>query len=383
MLKALLSNKEKLLELANTPLNENCSAVILKKLHEKLGDPRKFLIPYVFSESELKCKDLADLAVILKKLLEKLRDPRKFLIPCGFSELKCKALSDLVPLLLLAIFLEEFADELAHITFPPGNDDLPFDIKSDLREIEYLMNHDPTKEMDSILYNSVDEDNLADPNNDLVDTIPEMFTDEHTFDYSSPPLYDDFDDDLVELESETDDVYDVPFDSKEDKIKGSKHLIDELDPPRSSDFLPSLEYDSVLYENFSKVDALPSTNNADKDFNPPLSDHELPFYKEVPASETLLSFSSENEDKNFKPGILTSKRVHTSLLPKVSNRGSKAFKAIKIFESPMEIFPCSYREDIRILDVPIAWILKTRARGFALRSLALRNPRLHFGNPIS
>ncbi|GKD68238.1 reverse transcriptase domain-containing protein [Tanacetum coccineum] len=28
--------------------------------------------------------------------------------------------------------LEEFADELAHITFPPGNDDLPFDAESDL-----------------------------------------------------------------------------------------------------------------------------------------------------------------------------------------------------------------------------------------------------------
>nr|GEU79466.1 reverse transcriptase domain-containing protein [Tanacetum cinerariifolium] len=59
MLKALLSNKEKLLELANTPLNENCSSVILKKLLEKLGDPRKFLIPCGFNE--LKCKALADL----------------------------------------------------------------------------------------------------------------------------------------------------------------------------------------------------------------------------------------------------------------------------------------------------------------------------------
>nr|GEU47512.1 reverse transcriptase domain-containing protein [Tanacetum cinerariifolium] len=59
MLKALLSNKEKLLELANTPLNENCSAVILKKLPEKLGDPGKFLILYGFSE--LKCKALVDL----------------------------------------------------------------------------------------------------------------------------------------------------------------------------------------------------------------------------------------------------------------------------------------------------------------------------------
>ncbi|GJU15704.1 reverse transcriptase domain-containing protein, partial [Tanacetum coccineum] len=45
MLKSLLSNKEKLIELANIPVSENCSAVILKKLPEKLGDPGKFLIP--------------------------------------------------------------------------------------------------------------------------------------------------------------------------------------------------------------------------------------------------------------------------------------------------------------------------------------------------
>nr|GEX60802.1 hypothetical protein [Tanacetum cinerariifolium] len=98
-------------------------------------------------------------------------------------------------------------------------------------------------EMDFILEDSIDKANLPDPNNDLIDTIPEMFTDEHTLDYSSPPLYDDVNDDLVELESNNDDVYDDPFDSKEDKIKESKLSIDELDPSRSSDFLPSPECD--------------------------------------------------------------------------------------------------------------------------------------------
>ncbi|GKB42493.1 hypothetical protein Tco_0887435 [Tanacetum coccineum] len=44
-IKSLLSNKEKLFELARTPLNEHCSAVLLKTLPEKLGDPGKFLIP--------------------------------------------------------------------------------------------------------------------------------------------------------------------------------------------------------------------------------------------------------------------------------------------------------------------------------------------------
>ncbi|GJX83935.1 reverse transcriptase domain-containing protein [Tanacetum coccineum] len=56
----LISNKEKLFELANTPLNENCSAVLLKKLPKKLGDPGKFLIPYDFSELD-ECLALADL----------------------------------------------------------------------------------------------------------------------------------------------------------------------------------------------------------------------------------------------------------------------------------------------------------------------------------
>nr|GEX90519.1 hypothetical protein [Tanacetum cinerariifolium] len=71
--------------------------------------------------------------------------------------------------------LEEFSDELALITFPPGNDDLPFDIKSDLREIEYLLNRDPTKEIYSILEDLVDVYNLTDSNNNLFDTIPKMF----------------------------------------------------------------------------------------------------------------------------------------------------------------------------------------------------------------
>nr|GFC32214.1 hypothetical protein [Tanacetum cinerariifolium] len=39
MFKKLLNNKDKLIELTETPLNENCSAVVLKKLLEKLGDP--------------------------------------------------------------------------------------------------------------------------------------------------------------------------------------------------------------------------------------------------------------------------------------------------------------------------------------------------------
>ncbi|GJV66296.1 reverse transcriptase domain-containing protein [Tanacetum coccineum] len=333
MLKALLSNKEKLLELANTPLNENCSAVILKKLPEKLGDPGKFLIPCSFSE--LNCKALADLGasinlmplLVWKKLgrfmfpadfviVDYESDPRVPLIlgrpflrnaralidvhgeelilrdgderlilnmkhgtssysnkhqresinmidiynisykdyledlfanekmtnhlsgnPTFSSEpdsltsdltspevkddifdpegdivlieklLNLDSTKDLPPspnvnplsgsttssyLITSEISdysLEEFADELALIeSFPPGNDNMtPEDV---IREIEYFLNRDPLAE------NS--------PNNDLIYTIPEMFTDEHTLDYSSLPRYDDANDDLFDLKTDSD-----------------------------------------------------------------------------------------------------------------------------------------------------------------------------------
>nr|GFB86022.1 hypothetical protein [Tanacetum cinerariifolium] len=45
-IKSLLTNNDKLFELAKIPLNENCSAMLLKKLPEKLGDLVKFLILY-------------------------------------------------------------------------------------------------------------------------------------------------------------------------------------------------------------------------------------------------------------------------------------------------------------------------------------------------
>nr|GEW21538.1 reverse transcriptase domain-containing protein [Tanacetum cinerariifolium] len=459
MLKALLSNKEKLLELANTPFNENCSAVILKKLPEKLGDPRKFLIPCGFSK--LKCKALADLGArinfmplsIWKKLgLPELISTRmtlelanqaictpdgiardvfvlvgKFTFPADFIIVDYES-DPRVPLILGRSFLQiaralidvhgeemilrdevkddvfnpeggnvlpeklldldstkdlhlphhvnllsgntipssspnqllkEFADELTLITFPPGNDDLSFDIESNLKEIEYLLHHDPIKEIDTIIKDSIDQSNLADLNDNLVDSMPEMFTDKHALDYSSPSLYDEYDDDLFEVESDSKYVYNDPFDSKGEKIKEPKLLIYELDLP--SDFLLPSEYDSFLSEDFSKDDTLPSTNNEDKlaishassilkDFNPPLN--ELPSFKEVLGAKTLFSFSSENEGKNFKPRIHTSKEVYSSLIPELSNQGYNVFKIIKILKGPMKIFLFSSGENIHILDVP-------------------------------
>nr|GEZ52126.1 hypothetical protein [Tanacetum cinerariifolium] len=77
MFKKLL-NKDKLIELTKTPLNENCSVEVLKKLLEKLGDPGRFLIPCDFLEFN-NCLALADLGASINlmplSIWKKLRLP--------------------------------------------------------------------------------------------------------------------------------------------------------------------------------------------------------------------------------------------------------------------------------------------------------------------
>ncbi|GKF74846.1 hypothetical protein Tco_0224290, partial [Tanacetum coccineum] len=85
-----------------------------------------------------------------------------------------------------------------------------------------------------------------------------------------------------------------------------------------------------------------------------------------PVIDTLLPFSSENEDKVFNHGVLTSKEKSP---PSSSHRG---FKASKLFhhKSPKLI----YGEDIPNLDVLIALDFEaSRARGFVLRSLEIQS----------
>nr|GEX08412.1 reverse transcriptase domain-containing protein [Tanacetum cinerariifolium] len=59
-IKSLLTNKDKLCKLARTPLNEHCSAILLKKFPEKLKDLGKFLISCDFPKMA-ECLALADL----------------------------------------------------------------------------------------------------------------------------------------------------------------------------------------------------------------------------------------------------------------------------------------------------------------------------------
>nr|GEZ72065.1 reverse transcriptase domain-containing protein [Tanacetum cinerariifolium] len=78
MFKKLRNNKDKLIELTKTPLNENCSAVVLKKLPKKLRDLGRFLIPCEFTGLD-NCLALADLGASINlmplSIWKKLRLP--------------------------------------------------------------------------------------------------------------------------------------------------------------------------------------------------------------------------------------------------------------------------------------------------------------------
>nr|GFC51869.1 hypothetical protein [Tanacetum cinerariifolium] len=118
--------------------------------------------------------------------------------------------------------------------------------------------------------------------------------------------FDVYPDDFLEIEFDNT-VDDDSFDFEGEKIKEAELLINQLDLP--CDILS--EYDSFNSQDFSRDDVLPSPDNEDKDFDPLF--YELLIFKEVPISMRLLSFSSENEEKVFKPGIYTSKKVHCFL----------------------------------------------------------------------
>nr|GEW29561.1 reverse transcriptase domain-containing protein [Tanacetum cinerariifolium] len=80
--------------------------------------------------------------------------------------------------------LEEFADELAIISYPPDYDDNhTCDIESDIREIEFLLYQGE----DSDFKDSIDQYVLTHCDDLFVDPPPEMFTDEQPPDYSFPP----------------------------------------------------------------------------------------------------------------------------------------------------------------------------------------------------
>ncbi|GKF28673.1 reverse transcriptase domain-containing protein, partial [Tanacetum coccineum] len=139
---SLLSNTDKLFKLANSPLNANCSALLLKKLPEKLGDPGKFLIPCDFSELD-ECLALDDLGAsinlvplsVWKKLsLPELTPTRMTLelanrlvaYPVGVAE-------DVFVKIGKFYFLADFVVVDYDLTLPVNDESITFNVRHTLR----------------------------------------------------------------------------------------------------------------------------------------------------------------------------------------------------------------------------------------------------------
>nr|GFA32869.1 hypothetical protein [Tanacetum cinerariifolium] len=217
-------DEEKLLELENTPLNENCSAVILKKLPEKLRDLGKFLIPY------------------------------------GFSDLKCKALADLgASINLMPLSVWKNLEMILH----DGDERLTLNMRHDTSSYS----NQPQKESINLI--NVLNDSSEDFLENLFSTNHQSGNPTFSPKLTSPEVKDDvFDPEkgnvlpekLLDLDS-TKDLHPPhhinPLSGSTTSSSSPTHLLED-------DFLPPFEYDSFLFKDFSEVDALPSTNNEDK-----------------------------------------------------------------------------------------------------------------------
>ncbi|GKD22645.1 reverse transcriptase domain-containing protein, partial [Tanacetum coccineum] len=429
VVKDLLKDKEKLEELANTPINDECSAILLNKVPEKLGDPRKFLIPCILQDLKV-CNSLADsrasinlmpLSIYEKLGIGSLKPTRMTLELANRSVPLLKGIAqdvivkvdkfnfladfvvvdfeaDLrVPIILRRPFLrtakalvdlyeekltlrveneqvvfytdkssrnnsrdiqsvhciniidfskdkpisdsttfssdslpgssfpssplvetsdsllEEFADELALLdSFLPGNKDDNFNLEADLREIESLLNRDP----------STDSSHTTDIN--IIDPILERFTDEPALVYSSP-LGDD-DDDLFDLKYDNDEWKKLDSTLPKESSESSEIATLISSPFGNEDnvFNPGILIlgGTQIFHDESKdkdlkVNSLTEVllifveNNFLSHSSDRSTDRELLFFLELTVIETLLSFSSKNEDKVFNPGILFFNRVHS------------------------------------------------------------------------
>ncbi|GJW72298.1 hypothetical protein Tco_0129215 [Tanacetum coccineum] len=157
--KNLLSNKEKLFELANTPVNENCLAVILRSCPKNWETPLNLMllsygeaITLVLTPTHM-ILELADRSTtipigIAEDVFVKVG---KFHFPADFNgnptptsePIIAKSSPSLTPFEGGDFILEEIEAYFASDSVLPGIDDAEFDPEGDIVLIEEMLNNDP------------------------------------------------------------------------------------------------------------------------------------------------------------------------------------------------------------------------------------------------
>ncbi|GJW84492.1 reverse transcriptase domain-containing protein [Tanacetum coccineum] len=142
MFRKLLNNKDKIIDLIKTPMNENFPTVILKKFLEKLGDST---FSYNTIESvnrvnviDVACEEFAQ-EVLRFSNISKSGNPTPTLEP-----ILSISPPSLTPFEGGNFILEEIEACLTSKSIPLGIDDADFDPKEDLLTLERLLNSDPS-----------------------------------------------------------------------------------------------------------------------------------------------------------------------------------------------------------------------------------------------
>ncbi|GJT60807.1 hypothetical protein Tco_1004340 [Tanacetum coccineum] len=265
----------------------------------------------------------------------------------------------------IIFLIKEFAGELAPINpIPPGI--VEADPEKDIRLIEKLLNDDSSPH------------SLEELNYEIPDAIIESFS-------PSPIPVEDTDSLMEEI-----DIFLALDDSIPPGIKNDDYdsegdilFLEEL---LNKDSLSCPEYETFHFDHYNRNSGDVTTKVVDDISD--ISTRELYVHvpnvlpthpTHYPVFDTLLPFSSENEDKVFNPRILILKEEKSP--PLLSHRGFKVFPLINDSESPMMI----YGGDIPILDVPYLHFYPpspnqdfpdfedSRAHGFVHRSLDLQS----------
>nr|GEY78592.1 reverse transcriptase domain-containing protein [Tanacetum cinerariifolium] len=290
-----------------------------------------------------------DESVILKKLPEKLGDPRKFLILCGFSELKCKALTDLgasINLMSLSVWKKlEVKDDVFDpdqvlkplFPFPIPVEDRDYFLKKSDTSPSYLNNSLPEYET---FINHTKETNSGKTRVH----VPNVLTTHPTLMLDSDFIPSD--NSLLE--------YKIFYFDNEEKNSGGTTIHADISHSDlecfNFDFKPNPGELTSIVDSEICENVLSATN-----VNLPSEEDHYPLFAYVVwiflSFLTYLVvppniFSFGNEDTIFDPGIAN---YHfPSLFPDVSHR-CETFMKFNVYlkllnESPMEILSCSPME---------------------------------------
>ncbi|GJZ96513.1 hypothetical protein Tco_0668847 [Tanacetum coccineum] len=252
--------------------------------------------------------------------------------------------------------LEEFSGELAHINLiSPEIDEAEFNPEEEIRLVEKLL-YDNSSPQPSKEFNFENSDAVIEsfsPSPIPVEGSDSLMEEIDIFlapDDSIPPGIenDDYDSegDILFLgELLTHDPLSLP---ENESFHFDRYYVPSSPrppekPPDDDDVYFDIEPDTGVFTKV--VDDISDNSTRELYVHVPNVLPTLPTLS--PMFDTLLPFSSENDDKVFNPGILASNEEKSPHL--LSHRGFKAFQVISDFsESPMMI----YGEDIPILDVP-------------------------------